>query len=218
MTLTLHSYNSRRTEATRRKIEAFLSLPRGWHYGEGRPALPEAAAVALELVNFAASQGFTQTNVFPGVEGEVMFTIYAGDHYLEFTAGADGLVDYVREEAKEELEAEESLSVEEAKEKIAELREQLWASSGLSTSSTGTVIMANSSPSPSAGLATAASPLSTLTALSRTAAASAAILLASTLGSSEARPPSGLSPRGFSPPTATSTLPQATPETDVTGT
>lgn len=103
---------------TERKIQGFKKLENGWHYGEGvaleQSILDNAIALHQEAIRLA----FFETDAFPGFNGEVMFTIYFENHYLEFTLEPNGVVTFYREKDDEEICYQEGLSFEEAKAKI----------------------------------------------------------------------------------------------------
>ena len=127
-------------QVTRRKIESFRELEAGWCYGEGVAFDEKMLEVALKFNRFAAAQGFAETDAFPGTEGEIMYTVYLGEHYLEFTINPpDGSVDYLREWGDEEVESEEGLSLSDAEEKVSEFKDELCDSFDIFTASTMTI-------------------------------------------------------------------------------
>lgn len=101
-------------EVTENKIRSFRELPDGWHYGEGVPATEVASDGAISLSREAARLAFFETDAFPGIHGEVMFTVYAGTHYLEFTFELNGSVAFLHERDGEELDYQEDLSLSDA--------------------------------------------------------------------------------------------------------
>lgn len=129
-----------RIAATTEKIREFKNLPQGWHYGRGIPPSDATIENAIELNIEAANNGFTKTNAFPGIEGEIQFTIYPGETYLEFTLEINGSITFLYEENGEEKEYRENLSFDEAIQKISNFKEKLWASSGLFTNNIMTQI------------------------------------------------------------------------------
>lgn len=204
--LTSSSHGSAATRETAAKIESFRHLPLGWHYAEGTPATPAAATQAIELLGYAAARGFLTTDAFPGIEGQVMLTVYEGPHYLEFLIGSDGDVEFVREEEGQEAGDIETLTLEESKAEIDRLREKVWPSSVRSTSNTGIIATTNLSGWPFPiweRVPNAAYQRSTLTALSNVAAASALILATTIATLPETRLVTGSSPATPSPHTPT---------------
>jgi len=79
--------------------------------------------------------GLLETDAFPGLNGEVMFTVYANDHYLEFALEADGAVAFCHEEADREVCYREGLSFEEARAKLREFKRG-WSESEFLAEST----------------------------------------------------------------------------------
>ncbi len=69
---------------TDRKLRAFADLPNGWYYGEGVPFGGAVLNMARTL-----SLGLAETDAFPGLNGEVVVSVYFGEHYLEFTIDPD---------------------------------------------------------------------------------------------------------------------------------
>lgn len=120
---------------TERKILGFRELGDGWHYGEG--VLPKNSVLddAISLNQEAVRLAFFETDVFPGINGEVMLTVYYCNHYLEFTIEPDGSVTFYREKDNEEVCYQEGLSFQEAKAKIGEFRKETWKEYEFSTES-----------------------------------------------------------------------------------
>ena len=61
---------------TRRKLESFMSLPVGWHYGKGGPISPEIIDLGLRTEAMLRDAGWPETDCFPGCDGEVQVTGY----------------------------------------------------------------------------------------------------------------------------------------------
>jgi len=120
--------------ATKDKILAFSNLGKDWHFGEGVPPTKEILKQAVSLSDRIAISGF-RSNAFPGVDGEIMVTVYHGKNYLEFTFEADGTVTFVREKDETEIAYEEKLTFDQAKNRLNAFgAEKIWKSlSGLST-------------------------------------------------------------------------------------
>jgi hypothetical protein len=109
-------------EHTERKFREFKELESGWHYGEGIAIEQSILDSAIALHQEAIRLAFFEADAFPGLNGEVMFTICFENHYLEFTLEPDGVITFYREKNDEELCYQEGLSFEEAKTKIGEFR------------------------------------------------------------------------------------------------
>jgi len=114
---------------TEEKIRGFKELQDGWHYGEGvsfdDTILDDAISLNQEAINLA----FFDTDAFPGLDGEIMLTIYWGEHYLEFTLEPNGCATFYREESDEEIYYQEGLPFREIKAKIGEFRKETWRES-----------------------------------------------------------------------------------------
>lgn len=108
------------------KVYNFKNLKDGWHYGEGISFQNSTIDNAISLIKQAVKLAFYATDAFPGLDGEIMCTIYFRDHYLEFIIESDGSITFVREEGDEEVCYQEGLSLQDAKEKIKEFRNETW--------------------------------------------------------------------------------------------
>lgn len=111
---------------TTSKINSFAELPAGWHFGEGMPPSPDRVKNARLLHFEFVRSGFTRTNAFPGIDGQIMVTAYRGSEYHEFSLELDGSLDYVFELGNEEQDCKENLSLEEALEIVRELANIVW--------------------------------------------------------------------------------------------
>ncbi len=100
--------------ATEKKINSFKALPIGWHYGSGIPPLAKVLDQANRLNQYAGLMGFEATDAFPGIDGEVMLTVYDGDIYLEFSIEVDSSIDYIHEHGGKEVDSKEKISLHQA--------------------------------------------------------------------------------------------------------
>lgn len=98
---------------TLQKLDDFLSLEVGWHFGQGQPPEQDVFDIAHCLVTHAEIYTF-ETDVFPGIDGEIMVTVYADAHYLEFTIQTDGAITYVYQVEEKDVSYEEGLTLGEA--------------------------------------------------------------------------------------------------------
>ncbi|MBI2433661.1 MAG: hypothetical protein HYV26_12415 [Candidatus Hydrogenedentes bacterium] len=115
-------------QATREKILALGHLKAGWRFGEGDPASPEAFATALALLDTVVGRGFDETDAFPGVNGEVVLTVYFQDRCLEFVVAARNDIDVTWEVGGAVLRVEEGQSLEEARGAVENFWGELWKS------------------------------------------------------------------------------------------
>lgn len=65
-----------------RKIEQYLSLPIGWHYGEGVPMDPSIKENVTDLGYYAALFGL-EADAFPLLSGGCSVAFYSGDDRME---------------------------------------------------------------------------------------------------------------------------------------
>lgn len=94
---------------TGEKILSFGELEKGWHFGEGSSPSDSSIKKALELDGLAQELGFTNTDAFPGPNGELRYCVYEGANYYEFTFEIDGSVTAVIENDENEIECASSL-------------------------------------------------------------------------------------------------------------
>ena len=107
------------------KILEFKTLEEGWHWGEGSSIKNEIIQKTLELDKKAYEFGYFVTDAFPGLDGEIAFTIYYKDDYFEFIVENNGMVTYVHEYKDEEVFCESNIPFNEALEKIELLKEEI---------------------------------------------------------------------------------------------
>jgi len=124
---------------TESKLEGFARLARGWHFGEGDGFCRGVVQAVKELNREAISLSFPETDVFPGLNGDIVLAIYRNSHCLEFIVDSTCRVDVCEERHGREVASREDLSVREAKQEIRRFRERLCRSFGLSASSSITI-------------------------------------------------------------------------------
>jgi hypothetical protein len=123
------SSNDRRLDdVTAKRIRSFRKLCPGWNYGEGVSIPPSHIKTALELNEKALQYGFLQRDAFPGIDGEVMVTIYEGESYLEFTIEAPDQIAFVREDGGVETDEGDAISDVEVEDLFRQLRKDICAS------------------------------------------------------------------------------------------
>ena len=136
---------SDRMAQTAKKIEDFSFVQSGWHYGEGKTPKPEIITMALTLNDELSKAGFTRTNAFLGLDGEIRVTAYHDAIYFELTIEPNEQITFLLEKNDKEISYDENISLDKALQYIKELREIIWSSSALSTSTT-TIPTKNASP------------------------------------------------------------------------
>lgn len=102
-----------RNQSTPQKIYSFLKLEDGWSYGEGLKFNYEIVALADDIHRYILSLELTETDAFPGLDGEVRITAYYKDYYLEITVNEDRSVDYYLEKNNEKMIIKEGVSLDE---------------------------------------------------------------------------------------------------------
>jgi hypothetical protein len=120
---------SERIYRTAKKIFGFLLVQPGWHYGGGKTPKPEIINVALTINDELSDAGFTKTNAFLGVDGEIRVTAYHSSMYFEATIEPNEQITFLFEQNDVEIDYEENASLNKVRQYIGNLREKLWSSS-----------------------------------------------------------------------------------------
>ncbi len=97
---------------TLEKIQNFAHFERGWSFGEGAAFTQSTLSKATQLVKTAHTLGFHETDAFPGLNGEVMVTVYQGSEYWEFTLQLVETITFVYEKDEATITYEEGLPFE----------------------------------------------------------------------------------------------------------
>jgi hypothetical protein len=117
---------------TLQKIREFQSLDDGWHFGKGNPPDSKTVHHAMSLATRAIISTF-DTDAFPGIDGEIMVTVYHKQHYLEFTIESDMTVTFVHQVNDNDVEYQEGLTFNDSLRLLDNFSENIWNTSGLST-------------------------------------------------------------------------------------
>jgi hypothetical protein len=96
------------------RIRAFVDMKDGWCYGDGVGFAEATITLALDLHRALVDAGFTETDAFPSLSGEISVTAYDGADYWDFEARTNGLVDFLHERDGECVEEQEGLTPEQA--------------------------------------------------------------------------------------------------------
>ncbi len=132
-------YYTSNSHPTIEKIYDFQKLEKGWSYGEGIPFQESILDDAVSLIKEAIKFAFYTTDAFPGLDGEIMCTVYYHEHYLEFIIESDRSVTFSREKDGEEICYQEGLLLQDAKDKIKGFWQETWNTT--SESSIQSIIM-----------------------------------------------------------------------------
>jgi hypothetical protein len=122
------------------KLRHFRSLRIGWHYGRGKPPAEKTMEAASWLHREALFLGFTSMDAFPGVNGEIMLTIYApGSNYMELTVEPDGTISFAHEINRAEQPVPDNrISALDARHLLKNIASSIWSMSISSISPTTT--------------------------------------------------------------------------------
>ena len=119
------------------KILSFNALKDGWHFGEGVAVKKDIIKMALALDREAYKYGYYVTDAFPGLDGEIAFTIYFGYDYFEFLIENNGLINFFHEYKNKDVSIESNISLKKALKKIDMLKGEICTLSEYSTSNIG---------------------------------------------------------------------------------
>ncbi|MCB8880088.1 hypothetical protein ACELLULO517_07565 [Acidisoma cellulosilytica] len=124
------------------KIDGFLRLEKGWHYGSGVPVSRALVGRAKLLINLFHALGFPNVDAFPGVDGELMISAFEEGHCIEVTLELDGTFRLLHEDKGQEVFYEEGLSTYDLAKHFSfettKAKRTEWYSSDLSTPVTTT--------------------------------------------------------------------------------
>ncbi len=99
-------------QTTLAKIQSFAQFRHGWSFGEGIGFAQSTLNRAIQLAKTAHTLGFHETDAFPGLNGEVMVTVYQGREYWEFTLQPTETITFVYEKDEEIVTYEDGLPFE----------------------------------------------------------------------------------------------------------
>jgi hypothetical protein len=84
--------------------------------------------LGLQLLKEVEALGFTETDAFPGIEGEISITVYYGSKDFEFTVELNGRVTFVYDVGQETICYLKNLSLEESLTKFKDFTSLPWVS------------------------------------------------------------------------------------------
>jgi len=152
------------TDPVVERILSFGDLPRGWHYGNGRPASRVAIDFALRIIRALKDAGAETVEAFPDIEGGILISGYYNDETVDILCQADGTIDLSHEKGDNEIADESAVSFSDS---LLYIRRLSWPPQRLSAFSIRNISVIKSGDlnlSPTAPLLTA-SLSSTRTAL-----------------------------------------------------
>lgn len=116
--------------ATEAKVVAFGQMAAGWRFGSGTPATSATVQRALDILDLLRLLGFAATDAFVGESGEILLTAYRREHTLEIYVEADGTYTFAEEEAEQEVDRHERISLPDLIALILKASKKLWPISG----------------------------------------------------------------------------------------
>jgi hypothetical protein len=115
------------------KIRSFGNLRQGWDYGEGGPIPERTRDLALAWNRLLQSQGFGETDAFPGSDGEIVVAAGNNIHYLEVIIEPDGSTSLAYDFQGKQAFYRPNMSAMEAVQMIIDLAGQICGVSGYYT-------------------------------------------------------------------------------------
>jgi hypothetical protein len=122
--------------ATEQKIASFEALPSGWHYGEGFAPSSNIIANARDWHRKLMEAGFTTTDAFPGVGGEIMIAGYHGNHVVEIVLEIDNSISLYHELDDETVRSLPNRNSRHVSEELKKISGELWSTFDFSTNET----------------------------------------------------------------------------------
>ena len=123
-------------DSTSAKICSFSLYPKGWAYGEGEGMSQDVIQAADKVLQLGKNLGFTTTDAFPGLHGEIRVTFYQDDHYIQVTTENDLTSELVYERANIEQLSIDRLLFDDLVVEMSTLGKSIWTSFALSTQNT----------------------------------------------------------------------------------
>ena len=108
------------------KIQIFSQLEKGWHYGTGDRIDHAQIQRALELLKFCHQLGFKCSDAFPGADGEILLSLYAGDHYASILLDVKDCYTFSHEVSGELCIDLEKLNLDSTKDHLRVIARRIW--------------------------------------------------------------------------------------------
>ncbi len=97
------------------KIDSFVDLPNGWHYGEGRGATKLAVNSARTMHALLMEHNVNEVEVFPDANGGILLSGYYDEETLEVFCDHDGKINILHEVGNEITYEKDDVSAQEVK-------------------------------------------------------------------------------------------------------
>jgi len=111
------------------KLQSFLRLPVGWHYGSGVPLSESDYVVTNSLLKLAFERGFRKFNAFPLVDGRAMLVVYLDKMDVEFRIGRGRPIEIVLEDEAGDSEGQTAASYVDAIDTLTRIKQQCLSES-----------------------------------------------------------------------------------------
>lgn len=120
-------YNPNPYGTTFAKLMSYARLPRDWHFGRGGAIDSSVIKDADEVLRTGHSCGFTHSDVFPGVDGQVLVTFYQNpDHYVQVSIDGPTSFEVMYEKNDEEKLREICSSIAQVSRILTRIYGGLW--------------------------------------------------------------------------------------------
>jgi hypothetical protein len=119
--------------STENKINSFANLPDGWDYGDGGSIPKHTRDTAIAWDRLLQTQGFIETDAFPGADGEIVVAVGIGEHYFEVIIEPDDTISLAYDFRRKQVSYRPNMTSMEAVQAILELTGQICGVSGYYT-------------------------------------------------------------------------------------
>lgn len=119
-----------------RQLDGFGALDQGWHFGKGGPISESTIKTAKKLYEALLLNGLTRTEVFPGVDGEILIIGYALDHDVELVCENGGSIRLIHSRNDKEMYECNALDVLSTKKELRGISNKIWNVSDYSAQGT----------------------------------------------------------------------------------
>ncbi|MDQ3011199.1 MAG: hypothetical protein M3X11_10920 [Acidobacteriota bacterium] len=119
---------------TREKLLSFACLHRRWNFGEGVPAKELSLQRALAILESLDDAGFSYTDAYPGLDGDILLSAYALPDYYDFKVKVDGSVTVTHTRGEEDKFYQEAMPLVEVFSNIKKFASEKWPTSDYLTS------------------------------------------------------------------------------------
>lgn len=126
------------------KIQSFACLPYGWHYGSGEPLSPQTIGYAIAWLRALVEINLVDNDAFPGVDGDVLITVYLDGGNMDFTINKLGEASLIVERGLDEICSFPAFSLSRVRELISAAMAALWNTSVFSIQNTSTAVWVGS--------------------------------------------------------------------------